>query len=440
MVVLDGLMRFATPGRVRLLILFACFGIFSASPVTVLLDSQFALLTTESLLKNHTPSLNRFKIPGLDPAALPTRRGLPQPGEFYQLVRVRGRVLYAYPHGSSFLSLPFAAVLDALGASTVKNGGTYDLLAEVLLEKLLASLLMATTACVFFEIGLRAQLPTAWSAVLAAGGALGTQIWSSASRTLWSQTWEVFLASCVVLLLLPREDGRVHPIWLATLLGWMYFVRPTGAVAIVGVTVYLCLFYRREAAIYLVALAAWGLLFVLYWMAIFGQVLPDYYRLGGLLALTRIAAVLPAILVSPSRGLAVFVPTVPIVLYLVARYWNALDRRLAVLALGIITGNLLVVASYPVWWGGWSYGPRLLTGTIPWFVLLGALSCRCLFNDSLRSSNVLRLGLILMLLAIAINGWGAVSWSAAFWSKNVGIDVHPELVWDWRHPQFLAGL
>ncbi len=433
-------MRLETPGRVRLLIFFACFVIFSASPVTVLLDSQFARLTTESLLKNHTPSLNRFEIPGLDPAALPARSGLPHPREFYQLVRVQGRVLYAYPHGSSFLSLPFAAVLDALGVSTVKNGRTYDLMAEVLLEKLLASLLMAAAACIFFEIGLRAQLPAAWSAVLAAGGALGTQIWSSASRTLWSQTWEVFLASCVVLLLLPREDGRTHPIWLATLLAWMYFVRPTGAVAIAGVAVYLSLFYRRDAAVYLVVLAAWMLIFALYWMPVFGQVLPDYYRQGGLLELARIAAAMPAILVSPSRGLLVFVPTVPMVLYLVARYWNSLDRRLAALALGIIAANLLVVASYPIWWGGWSYGPRLLTDTIPWFVLLAALSCRCLMADAQRSPVITRIALALMLLAIAINGWGAVSWSAALWSKHVGIDTHPELVWDWRHPQFLAGL
>jgi len=38
-------MRSHTAGRARLLIFFGCFVIFAASPVTVLLDSQFALLT-----------------------------------------------------------------------------------------------------------------------------------------------------------------------------------------------------------------------------------------------------------------------------------------------------------------------------------------------------------------------------------------------------------
>jgi hypothetical protein len=435
-----GGMRSHTAGRVRLLIFFGCFVIFSASPVTVLLDSQFALLTSEGLLKNRTPALNRFEIPGLDPAKLPARRGLPQPGKFYQLVRVHGRVLYAYPHGSSFLSLPFVAVLDALGVSTLRNSRTYDFGAEALLEKLLASLLMAAAAGVFFEIGMRARLPIIWSAVVAIGGALGTPIWSSASRTLWSQTWEVLLGSGVVLLLLQADHRRARPIWFATLLAWMYFVRPTAAVAIAFVTLYFCLCERRRAATYLIVLTAWMLVFVLYWILVFGQALPDYYRLGSLLDLTDAAATLPAILISPSRGLLVFMPTAAMVLYLVARYWKVIDRRLAALALAIICGNLLLVASYPTWWGGWSYGPRLLTGTIPWFVLLGAMGCRCAAADPRRSPVVLRAGLALMLLAIAINGWGAVSWTAALWGKEVGINARPEVVWDWRHPQFLAGL
>jgi len=429
-----------TAGRVRLLIFFACFVIFFVSPVTVLLDSQFALLTSESLMRNRTSALNQFEIPGLNPTVLPTRRGLAQPGMFYQLVRRQGRVLYTYPHGSSFLSLPFVAMLNALGVSTLKNGKTYDLISEVLEEKLLASLLMAAAAAIFFEIGTQTPLPVLASTVVAIGGALGTQVWSSASRTLWSQTWEVLLASCVALMLLRADRSGVRPVRLATLMAWMYFVRPTAVVAIVSVTFYVGVFYRRDAIVCLVALCAWALIFVLYWMLIFGQVLPDYYRQGDLLDLARIARTLPSVLISPSRGLLVFVPTIPMVIYLAARYWKAIDRRLATLALAIVCGNLLLVASYPHWWGGWSYGPRLLTGTIPWFVLLGAMGCRALIADTMRGANVARLSLALILLAIAINGWGAVSWTATFWSKDVDINTHPEQAWNWRHPQFLAGL
>src|SRR5215469_951648 len=272
----SSMIRSKLAGRARLLIFFGCFIIFSFSPVTQLSDSRFTLLTAESLLKNHTPSLNRFEIPGLDPAALPARWSLHRTKMFYQLVRVKGRVLYDYPHGSSFLSLPFVAALDAFGVSPVRNGRTYDPVTEALLEKLLASLLMSATACLFFEIGIHVQVPVLWSVILAAGGALGSQIWSSASRTLWSQTWETLLASCTGLLLLKARGGRVRSYWLGTLLGWMLFVRPTAAVSILGVTLYLWFFYRQAFARYMSILLVWMLIFASYWLIIFGQVLPDY--------------------------------------------------------------------------------------------------------------------------------------------------------------------
>ena len=119
------------------------------------------------------------------------------------------------------LSLPFVATLDALGVSPARDGRTYDAVTEALLEKLLASLLMAATAALFFEIGMRAQLPVFWSVILAVGGAFGSQIWSSASRTLWSQSWEVLLASCAVLLGETDERG-VRSCWLGTILAWMF--------------------------------------------------------------------------------------------------------------------------------------------------------------------------------------------------------------------------
>src|SRR5262249_12873631 len=155
---------------------------------------------------------------------------------------------------------------------------------ETLAAKLLASILMAVTAGLFFEIGMRAQLPVRASLILAAGGALGSPIWSSASRTLWSQSWEVLLSSYAVLLLLQADETNVHSWRLASSLAWMFFVRPTGAVSIVGVSVYLWLCYRHVFVSYASVLMAWILIFVIYWLAAFGQFLPDYYRQGSSLS------------------------------------------------------------------------------------------------------------------------------------------------------------
>lgn len=182
----------------------------------------------------------------------------------------------------------------------------------------------------------------------------------------------------------------------------------------------------------------------------FGDVLPDYYRQGLAFDASNFKA-LAAILISPSRGLFVFVPAVPLVLYLVAHHWQDLPhRRIALLALGIISAQAAMISSWPIWWGGWSYGPRLLTDSVPWFVLLAILGCKALLNynarPEVRSGRpnyqrfVIAIGLFLIILSIAINSAGALSDQAQLWwnGRQVNIDADPARVWDWRSPQFLA--
>ena len=57
------------------------------------------------------------------------------------------------------------------------------------------------------------------------------------------------------------------------------------------------------------------------------------------------------------------------------RYWKDLKhKRLAIVALAVISANLTMVSMLMLWWGGWSYGPRELTDTIR-LSLLAMLGC-----------------------------------------------------------------
>jgi hypothetical protein len=48
-------------------------------------------------------------------------------------------------------------------------------------------------------------------------------------------------------------------------------------------------------------------------------------------------------------------------------------------------------------------------------------------------------GALLLALSIGINGRGAISEATAMWNvRPVSVDEHPERLWDWRDPQFLA--
>lgn len=443
--------------RTALYLFLVCFTIFDLSPVAMLLDTRFELLTSESLLRHRSVALNRFKIPGLDPHSLPLHPDLEADRSFYQLVRVGGKTVYRYPHGGALLALPFVLGLDLAGISVVRGDGSYDAVAEIRLGRLLASLLMALLVALFFEIA-AGLVPAAFALAIAMAAGFGSQIWSNTSRALWSQTWEIFIAGWIIWLLLAAEEQcpghgprRVRPVLLATLLSWLYFVRPTGAIVVVSVTLFVWWRHRRDFRALALCGAAWGAAFVLYSRWAFGQSIPDYYLWGGRIGgASQMGMTLLVYIISPSRGLLVFTPSVALTLYLIMRHWRDLSHRgLAFLSLTIIAGYVAAVCAFSKWWGGWSYGPRLLSSLIPWWVLLAALGFQALLRYCARPQTnhtpsvyrraMVTCGVLTALIGIIINGWGAISWAPFLWNRAVQIDQHPERIWDWHRPQFAAG-
>ena len=353
--------------------------------------------------------------------------------------------MYIFPYGSAILALPFVAIANELGVHTFKPDGSYDDAAEIAIETMISAVLMAGLTLMIFETALLMVSPLE-SVVIALGTAFGTQIWSTASRALWSQTWFVLLEALVISVVLKSECERTkfRPVIVATLLSWMYFVRPTAAVTIICLTFYLIAFHRRDFMLYAVTGGAWILAFVAFSLSTFGDWLPGYY-LASRLQFTNFGSAITGTLVSASRGLFVFVPVFAFVLYRVARYWQHLPfRPLAVTALAAIAAQWLVVAGYANWWGGWSYGPRLMTETVPWFALLAILgqSAACGAPSSRRSRTEMAVGAVMLALSIFINARGAVSWATSDWNLDVNrdIDYHPDRAFDWSRPQFLAGL
>jgi len=288
-----------------------------------------------------------------------------------------------------------------------------------------------------------------WSVLVALGGALGTQVYSTASRALWSHTWGILLLGIVIFLLLRREvqQRSLSPVWLASLLSWMYFVRPTFAIPILAISGYLFLFHRSLLLRYVVTGALWLAGFVLYSWVHFGQLLPSYYRAGRLQTGTFKVA-LAGNLISPSRGLFIYAPVLLFILYLLMRY-RLVQRRLVWLALFIAAAHLAVISGFPDWWAGHSFGARFLTDLVPWFVLLGILgwSAGLAWRREARGTASLvawrvqlALGGALLLLSVFINTLGATSHATWSWLvRPLELHEHPERLWDWRQPQFLAG-
>ena len=189
--------------------------------------------------------------------------------------------------------------------------------------------------------------------------------------------------------------------------------------------------------------------FVFYSHFHYGQLLPDYYRANRLI-FNVFGTALAGNLISPARGLLVYVPVLLFVGYLLARYRKFLSHvRLVWLAAAIIFVHLIVISGFPHWWGGHSFGPRFTTGLVPWFVLLAILGVQAMLQGRAQNVHTQRTrswrlemvcGGALLLLSVIINTLGATSHATWLWNiRPRGIDEHPERLWDWRQPQFLAG-
>ncbi len=412
------------------------FVIFAKSPVLQMNDSQYSMLTAESLIHNGTPDLSYYSIPEY-------KGDLPfatlQANHAYQLARTNGRLLYGFAHGSSLLSMPFVAIMSLFGVSPATRDRRFDPGGELMIQKLLAAILSASMVTVFFCTA-ALVLSARWSAVVAIGAGMGTQVWSTASRGMWSHTWEMTLGSCVVYLLLASEirRGTVRPVILASLLSWMFFVRPGGAIAVMCVSGYVLLYRRAEFVAFAAVGLFWLSAFIAYSLHVFGTLVPYYYLSNDPQSLGfHVATGLYGALMSPSRGILLFCPIVAWVLFAVGRYWRSLrSRALAITATCTSAGILLAAGIHPEWWGGACYGPRLMADAVPWFVLLSILGIDAMPPMLHRIQNpMIAAGAFLLIVSIAMNACGAISRATMAWNFT---GPSPAIMLDWSRPQFFA--
>ena len=353
--------------------------------------------------------------------------------------------------GSSILSTPFVWLANVAGISTVKLDGSFDLAGETRIESLTAALLMAVLAAIFFCMA-TLVLPVSYSLIVTLGGALGTQIWSTASRAMFTDTWAVLLLSVVIFCLFAHEANgmRLRPILLASLLAWTYISYPTYVVHVVAISFYLCfVLTKRQLIAYVLTGIGWAAGLVLYSWHNFGQLLPNYFR-PGRLHFGQFWTALPGNLISPSRGLLIFVPSVLVIAYLLIRFRSQVAiRRLMLAGIAAMLTQLIVISGFDHWWGGHSYGPRLMTAFVPWLVLLAIVGLKAMLDSravGAGDSFVAKLawssiGLVLLAASVLIHWRGADAQATSFWnSQPENVDLHPERIWDWRQPQFLAGV
>src|SRR5438128_9981030 len=90
---------------------------------------------------------------------------------------------------------------DGIKIAPHRTGYKYDYYKELSMQTIIATAVCAFAIWIVY-VAAGHFLPLAWSLAIAVGAGFGSPIWSSASRSLWPQTWAVLLMMIVIWILL----------------------------------------------------------------------------------------------------------------------------------------------------------------------------------------------------------------------------------------------
>jgi hypothetical protein len=178
---------------------------------------------------------------------------------------------------------------------------------------------------------------------------------------------------------------------------------------------------------------------ILFNSKLYGAPVSPYYWHNAFSETTNLTEGLLGSLFSPSRGLFVFSP---VLLFAVSGFVIALrdpkERPLNIAYGAIIVGQSIIVGAGSMWWGGHSFGPRLMTDAVPFLAYFVTFNFRLPARVSPLTRGILSACITLFaLISVLINAQGALRGSPMLWNvlpRN--IDQYPSRAWDWRDPQF----
>jgi hypothetical protein len=151
---------------------------------------------------------------------------------------------------------------------------------------------------------------------------------------------------------------------------------------------------------------------------------------------TPLLAGLAGVLASPGRGLFVYSPVFLLAAIGLARAWRpGGDGLLRALAVGVVL-TVLLYSRWAKWWGGFTYGPRLLADLSP-ALTFGMLP----LAGELRHRRDGQIAFALLAVwSVGAHALGAFVDDHVAWNWRVDVDAHPERLWWWTDNQLVTSL
>jgi hypothetical protein len=414
-------------------------------------DSAPASLIPFSLLIDHSFNLDRWIGPYLPP---PERLD-----KANYVTRSRGHWMSVYPIELPVLITPLyipAAWWMSHLRPAIQPGDVVFTAVVNMMEKLSASLIAVLSAA-FLYLALGRILSPRGSVAVTLIYALASNTWTISSQALWRHGLTELSFAVLLWTIIPLQgklssvgadrelpkppfmSGGPQTAFFAGLaLAAAAANKPVDAVfAIAFVPYFLSRRPRSSVVWFLAPLAIFGSLVLTYNQHFFGRWMGGYPALvpwvesggPGLFYQPSIWEGVAGLLVSPNRGLFIYMPWTIFALWGAVLVWkeNFLGwGRWLILAMLAV---FVVQVKLGQWWGGWCFGPRYLTDFLPLLALLLARVWPAAVQSRLLRSC---LGMAIA-IALAVQMIGVYYYPGGMWYyKPVSVESDPSRLWDWR--------
>lgn len=350
----------------------------------------------------------------------------------------RGHVYSSYPIALPILITPlYVPAVCAVQLLGLPLNEAINFKVVGLMEKYVAALIAALSAAMLFAL-LRKMVAVKTAFFLSLLYAFGTETWSISSQNLWQHgASTLMIVTCLLYIKLVFENRTMLNTAMAGLFAALSVaVRPTNIVFLMACGCYLIVskLGKRYILCFSIFPLVIGLMICCYNYYVFGDIRGFYTHEFNNSVLQGLAG----LLISPNRGLFVYSPVFLFVIPGVIMWFRqgrSFCPQVYAISLAFVVLHLLLISKWFAWYGGWCYGPRLLTDIVPCLMILLIPG----LNVIKRIKPLKMLFACIIAASIAVQAVGAFCYDlTCCWDgKPVSVCADPSRVWDLSDNQLI---
>ncbi len=410
---------------VSFLTLIFCTSFYLMGPIRIAGDVVPATLLPFSIVLNHNIYLDKFV-------------------EYYKKNDTQTKYFYNYDshYISSYpitLPLIISPIYIPLKAFYNFNKMSVEQIIALAYKmgKFVSALITSLSVMFFFILSENLLQNTKKSIFLSIVYAFATENWAIASNSLWQHGFsELMIILCFISILKLENNikSKTFSFLLGLFLALAISERPTDIVFAVPVFLYILIYKNNYLIYFLLPLALIGSGLITFNLMFFKRLTGGYdANFNG-----NIFKGIIGLLFSPGRGLLIYTPITifSFVGLILSLKNNKIENKIYPIASIFIIGQILLIAKWNMWWGGWTYGPRLLTDIVPALILLLAPILAIISKNKI----ILFCFTSLVMISIFIQIMGRFFVGGYAWNSYYSVDKKPSCLWNIKDSPILWAL